>query len=301
MKAFLLAAGFGERLRPLSDRIPKPLMPVMNVPSICYAITVLKDAGISEVVCNLHHMHAEIADFFREHDNFGLKMTFSHEETILGTGGGLAFCREHFKHGPFVYINSDIVVDINLKSVVKSHQASRLRSALVVSLNPNSEGRVTLQGDRIVNLRNLLPVYVRPEYDFIGIAVLYPEIFRYLKNGFSDIVETGLIELVKKGLLGYYRHEGVWHDIGTIESYRSANAGLINMSALWKERIFSATRIMPCAISNKAIIENGASIARSVVGEGCRIGAGAVVTESVILPGTPVREGESIVHSVKFD
>jgi mannose-1-phosphate guanylyltransferase len=301
VKAFLLAAGYGERLKPLSDRIPKPLMPVMNVPSICYAITVLKEAGISEVICNLHHMQAEITDFFREHDNFGLKMIFSREETILGTGGGLATCREHFKHGPFVYINSDIIVDINLKAVVKSHEASRRGSSLIVSLNQHSEGRVTLQGDRVVNLRNLLPVYVRPEFDFIGIAVLYPEIFRYLKNGFSDIVETGLIELTNKGSLGYYRHDGVWHDIGTVESYRKANAGLINMNALWKERIFLATRIMPCAISSEAIIENGASITRSVVGGGCRIGAGSVVTESVILPGTSVHEGESVVHSVKFD
>lgn len=298
MKAFLLAAGFGERLRPLTDRIPKSLMPVLNVPSICYAVTLIKEAGISEVVCNLHHLHRQIIDFFQEHDNFGLRLTFSIEEKILGTGGGLNNCRSHFQDEPFLYINSDIIADIDLKKLIGTFDASRMSGSLVVGRSARSEGRVTVEDGRIVNLRTLLPVNKKPEYDFLGAAVLAPEIFRFLKDGFSDIVETGFIGLVKNGSLGYCLHEGEWHDIGTPALYRKANMRLLKMGADFINRVSAATGLTPSAISRSASVGRAAVIIRSVIGDNCRVEDGAVAEDSVLLPGAKLEAGETAYRKI---
>lgn len=300
MKAFLLAAGFGERLRPLTDAMPKPLVPVMNVPAICYAVSLIKNAGITDVVCNLHYHRDQIVDFFRRNSNFGLNITFSIEETILGTGGGLENCRKHLDDVPFVYINSDIIAPVDLKSFIASYNASQAGGSLLVSGSAGPGGRVTVKGGRVINLRILLPVDEKPCHDFLGIAVLSPEIFRYLKHGFSDIVENGFIDLVKRGALGYHEYAGPWHDIGSLESYRLANMALLDMDDGFRKKIMNATGMEPRAIDLTARVGKNCTITKSVIGEGCVVGDGAVVDESVFLPGTVVGEGARMVRQVVF-
>jgi len=295
LKAFLLAAGYGERLKPITDTIPKPLVPVLNVPVICYSLMLLKEAGICDVMCNLHYRHGQILDFFKQHQYFGLNMEFSIEDRILGTGGGLLKCREYFQDGPFVYINSDIIADIDLSDLVKKYDSAHLNGSLAVA--PSSIGTVVAQGDRIVNLRNLLHTDRKPEYDFIGAAVLSVDIFKHLRSGYSDIVETGFIELAGEGKLGFYEHGGEWHDIGSIESYRNTNIKLIGTDYIFRKRLYTATGMIPQALSDSARIDN-AFINRSVIGEGCIVDDDAVVEESVLLPAAHVLSGEKVIRKV---
>ncbi|MBN1496478.1 MAG: NDP-sugar synthase [Spirochaetes bacterium] len=300
MKAFLLAAGHGERLRPLTDIIPKPLAPVMNVPSICYALTLLKEAGVSEVVCNLHHLGDAIEAFFREHDCFGFDVVFSREEKILGTGGGLANCREYFQDAPFIYLNSDMIADIDLGAVGRAREASGSAGTLVLAPAGAGVGRVTVREERVVNLRSMLPDEARPGHDFLGAAVLSPGIFRYLKEGFSDIVEHGFIDLARDGALGYYLHDGAWHDIGSMESYRAANMALLGMPAACKRRVRDATGMDPVALAGGAVIGRDVVVEGSVIGDGCVIGDGARIARSVLLPGTSLRAGEEAERTVRW-
>lgn len=300
MKAFLLAAGFGERLRPITDAMPKPLVPVMNVPTLCYALSLIKKAGITDIVSNIHYHREQIIEFFRRNNDFGLNITFSIEETILGTGGGLENCREHFKDGPFIYINSDIIAPVDLKSFISSCDTSRMDGTLLVSRGTGQDSRVTVGNGRVINLRKILTVEERPGHDFLGIAMLTPEIFRYLKHGFSDIVENGFIDLVKRGSLGCHEYVGPWHDVGSIESYRRANMALLEMDNDFRTTVTNATAMEPVAVAATARIGGDCSIRRSVIGGKCVIGDGAVIEESVILPGVSVRAGEKIFGKVVF-
>jgi mannose-1-phosphate guanylyltransferase len=297
MKAFLLAAGFGERLRPLTDTVPKPLVPVMNVPAICYAVSLIKNAGITDVICNVHYRRDQIINFFQRNNNFGLNITFSIEETILGTGGGLEKCREHFQDVPFAYINSDIIVPVDLKAFIASYHASQAAGALLVS-GSAGDGRVTVRDGRVINLRTLLPVDEKPGHDFLGIAVLSPEIFRYLKHGFSDIVEDGFIDLVKRGSLGYHEYAGPWHDIGSLESYRLANMALFDMDEGFGNAVRSTTAMEPRALDPTARIEKNCTITRTVIGAGCVVGDGAEIEESVLLPGSAVGKRVRVARKV---
>jgi mannose-1-phosphate guanylyltransferase len=296
LKAFLLAAGFGERLKPVTDFMPKPLVPVLNVPAICYSIMLLKDAGITDIMCNLHYKREQILDFFKRHDNFGLRIEFSIEKEILGTGGGLMNCKEYFKDGPLVYINSDIIADIELSAVIKQFNKGGAGGCLAIARS--SLGSVAVNNDRIVNVRNLLQSSQKPEYDFMGIAVLSPDIFKFLVSGYSDIVETGFIHLAGEGRLGFYAHEGEWHDIGSVESYREANVKLTSAEYPFKKRLYAATGMMPRVLSESARVDKNVSITRSVIGDDCIIGNGSVVEESVLLPGSSVPESGTVVRQV---
>ncbi len=298
MKAFLLAAGFGERLRPITGVMPKPLAPVLNVPAICYALTLLKRAGVTKVVCNLHHFYRQVTDFFGANGNFGMDIHFSIEERLLGTGGGLMKCRALLDDGPFFYINSDVIADIDLEAFRAAHQSSGACASMAVAPADRGAGRVTVCNGGVVNLRSLLPREDEPGHDFIGVALLTPSIFNHLTSGVSDIVETGLIALAGMSSIAAYAYPETWYDIGTTESYRRANVGMIGADWGVIKGMVGATGLSTSAISPGAIIGKGAAIERSVIGDGCRVGEGAVVEESVLFPGAVVGSGESAVRGV---
>ena len=106
MKAFVLAAGLGTRLTPLTDHTPKPLIPVLNIPSLFYTFFLLKQAGISEIICNIHHHGDAVRRAIESSELSGLSITFSEEPVILGTGGGLKKCEKLLNDDNFILVNS---------------------------------------------------------------------------------------------------------------------------------------------------------------------------------------------------
>src|SRR3989338_7257764 len=112
MRAMILAAGLGTRMRPLTTHIPKPMVPVLGKPLIGHVLEVLKKAGIREVIVNLHHLPLSLKKYLRSQKNF--KISFSLEPKILGTGGGILKAKSFFQNQRFVVINSDILIDIDL-------------------------------------------------------------------------------------------------------------------------------------------------------------------------------------------
>ncbi|MCP4129426.1 MAG: nucleotidyltransferase family protein [bacterium] len=243
MKAFILAAGFGERLKPVTNTIPKPLIPVLGIPSICYAIALLKEAGITHAVCNLHYRSRDIIDFFEKHDYFGMTIEFSIEEEILGTGGGLKRCESFFKDDDFIIINSDIITDIDLNRVLDHHKEASAPASVVVysKEDTGNDGTVSIAGGQVVDFKNSLESGITPEFEYMGIAVASPVLFDYLEKGFSSVVYTGFTGLIKDHSLGYYTHMGMWEDIGTIENLEATEKKLKETESPLPERVTRAT------------------------------------------------------------
>ena len=231
MKAFLLAAGFGERLRPLTDTTPKPLVPVGGVPCICYSLACLKAAGISDLVCNVHYRTEDVMAFFRDNRNFGFNISFSVEEEILGTGGGLEKCRDHFTED-FIMINSDIVSDLDLRAVMNTHEAEGSGGVIAVYDSCRGNATVSVKNGTVRDFKNDLGTGITPRYDYMGAAVLSPSIFSYLSKKFSSVVYTGLTGLVQSHGLSYYEHKGMWKDIGTVEDYYNTDREMKENSGL---------------------------------------------------------------------
>ncbi|MFC1669557.1 NDP-sugar synthase [Spirochaetota bacterium] len=222
MKAFLMAAGFGERLKPLTETTPKPLLPVFDIPIICYSLMLLKEAGVSDVMCNLHYRHEDIINYFRKNNNFNMDIKFSFEDEILGTGGGLKKCEDYFDDD-FILINSDIVTDLMLPHVIRKYESSPSAGTVVLyrAVDSIDSRTVSTQKNRVVDFKNHFNTNIDALYDYMGIAVLSPVIFKYLEEKFSKVVYTGFTGLIENHGLGFYEHRGLWRDVGTLEAYDS--------------------------------------------------------------------------------
>ena len=302
MKAFILAAGFGSRLRPITNFTPKPLITVLNLPSICYTLVLLKEAGVDTVICNVHHHTGHIRRFFSEHDNFGMDIHISEETTILGTGGGLKRCENMLGNESFLLINSDIIADADLTSLIEHHRSSGHSGTLMLFETPEAKtiGDVGIQEDRILDFRNMRKTGLRSDYIYAGAAVLSPSIFRYLSTGFSSIVDTGFTSLITHESLGYFRHEGFWQDIGTPQSFWEANiTSRKNILKLGK-RTDRQIGLVPHTFSSNTVVHSSAAVHESVVGKNCRIEEGASVRDSVLLPGTVIAKENIIEKAIVF-
>lgn len=302
MKAFILAAGFGSRLRPITSVTPKPLMPVLNLPAICYTLVLLKEAGIETVICNVHHHAEHIRRFFSENRSFGMDTHISEETTILGTGGGLKRCEGMLGNEPFILINSDIIADFDLKSFIDIHNRSSNDGTLMLFETQEAKtiGDVGILEDKVQDFRNMRNTGLRSDYIYAGAAVLNPLIFRFLSNGFSSIVDTGFTGLITQKSLGYFRHEGFWQDIGTPESFWQANIKNRENILRIAQRIQQQTGSAPHMLSPEAVISDKATVDGSVIGKDCHIEEGTAIKDSVILPGTTVTRGSVLDRAIAF-
>ncbi|MGH7917701.1 MAG: nucleotidyltransferase family protein, partial [Candidatus Binataceae bacterium] len=123
MKALVLSAGYGERLRPLTETIPKPLLEIGGRPLIHYPLLMLKRAGITDVAINVHHLAALIEQALGRGDAMGLSITYSPETVLLGTGGPLLVLRDYFGKEPFVLLNCDTIIGLDLPAMIAFHRA----------------------------------------------------------------------------------------------------------------------------------------------------------------------------------
>jgi mannose-1-phosphate guanylyltransferase len=300
MNAFVLAAGFGTRLQPITDTMPKPLVPVLNVPSLCYSLFLLKEAGIQKAIINIHHHPESLQRFFDQHDFGSLEIVLSEEREILGTGGGLKKCESMLDDDDFVLINSDIISDMNLRALIDAHRRSACGGTLALYETPlaASIGQIGVRDGRVLDLRNQRGTGLLSPFIYTGTAVFTPEIFRHLKAEFSGIVETGFLGLMDNEGLAFYEHRGLWQDIGTLPNFYRANLDDNLRILQLAERMKQEIGLFPRMVSDDASVSPDARVKNSVIGANCAIAAGAVVEHSVLLPGTIVESGETVRNSI---
>ncbi len=300
MKAFVLAAGLGTRLTPLTDHTPKPLIPVLNIPSLFYTFFLLKQAGISEIICNIHHHGDAVRRAIESSELSGLSITFSEEPVILGTGGGLKKCEKLLNDDNFILVNSDIITDIDFKALMQQHQSSGRKGTLTLFETPEAAiiGYVGVEDGLVKDFRNLRHTGLCSSFIYTGAAILSPEIFRFMKAEFSGIVDTGFTGLIDNGGLSYYHHEGLWMDIGTMQNYWLANIDTNSGMRTLFEPMRLAIGLTPHSISPDALISPDATLSNSVIGARCSIGAECIITNSVLLPGVTIKPGSTIINAI---
>jgi NDP-sugar pyrophosphorylase family protein len=229
MKGFVLAAGFGQRLRPITETIPKPLLPVGNVPLIAFALKLMAKAGITEVIVNLHHLGKAIKEALGDGEAFGVKITWSEEEEILGTGGGLKKMHEALERETFVVINSDTIIDLDLKAAISMHRRKKALATLVLRADPRQEEFGQIEVDERGRIRRILGQGaagggVKP-YMFAGVHVVEPRLLEYIPPD----VNTCVMRYAYTKALGNNEHlhsvvaTGYWNDAGTPDRYLQAN------------------------------------------------------------------------------
>ncbi len=232
-RAMVLAAGLGTRLRPLTDRIPKPLVEIGGRPMIEYTLGMLRAAGVEDVVVNLHHKGDQIRAALGGGERFGLRIHYSPEDPILDTGGGVAHARALLGDEPFVLANSDAWIDLDLAPVWRLHEERAALATLVVRADPEAARYGALELDATGRIRRFLgrPSTVDEplvERMFCGVHVISPAIFAHMPAaGDFSITRDVYRPLVEAGAwLQGFDHAGYWRDLGTLESLEEARDDL---------------------------------------------------------------------------
>lgn len=212
MLAMILAAGRGERMRPLTDHTPKPLLQAGGKPLIVWHIERLVRAGITDLVINHAHLGMQIEQALGDGSQFGATIRYSDEGAALETAGGIAFAMHLLGEEPFAVVNGDVYCDYDFSHL--PHCASALANSedrvhLVLVDNPehNLKGDFGLQGTRITDLP--------PKHTFSGIGLYKPELFANIQRGTKAPLAPLLREQIAIGKVSGEHHRGVWIDVGT--------------------------------------------------------------------------------------
>ena len=238
MKAMVLAAGQGTRLRPLTDRIPKALVPVAGRPMIEYPLLLLRHYGIGDIVINLHHHGEQIEKRLGDGSQLGLRISYSVEPDLLDTGGGLLKAKAFFQSDTFLVINTDVLIDLHLDELLKFHGDRRATATLVLrpddeadqygSMDIDIHGRICRFLDTSLPLHSTGPTR---KLMFTGVQILEPKVFDYMdaatsSQKFSTTRQTYPRMLAdRQPLYGFY-FDGFWQDLGTAERIQQAERSL---------------------------------------------------------------------------
>ena len=282
-QAFILGAGLGTRLRPLTDRLPKPLVPLFHRPLAAWTLDACMRAGIRRFAVNTHHLPEAWRDFQALPEFRGLDLSFFHEPVLLETGGGLRNIGPWIGGGPLLVHNGDIFSTLPLEKLIAAHQASGLPVTLALR-SGGADRRVAVDASltRVIDLRHELGV-AKGTHVFSGIYCVNPEFLDLIPAGEIVSVIPAFLELAKQRRLGaVVLDEGVWLDLGDRDSYLQAHREL---------------ELGPC-VHPDAVVDESALVENSVIGPGAVIEAGAVVRNSVVWPGCKVAANALLEHCI---
>ncbi len=220
MKAMILSAGFGTRLKPLTDTIPKALIPYKGKPLIVHQIMKLKAEGINEIVVNVHHLKEQMIDFFNSH-RFGVKIDISIEEEILGTGGGIINAEKYLKDDShFLALNADVISDISIRQFTKNHSMSKLA---VLAVQKRKTSRYLEFDDTMHFIGRANDNSPKDNlYAFNAMHMISNKIFKLgYKAEFKDIIDI-YVEQAKAGkeIRGFNAGKAEFKDIGKPENLK---------------------------------------------------------------------------------
>ena len=281
MKAVVMAGGEGSRLRPLTIRRPKPMVPIVGKPVMEHILNLLKRHGITEVVITVQYLASNIEDYFGNGSQFGMRITYSREDVPLGTAGSVKNAEDQLTE-PFLVISGDALTDYNLTNIIKYHQEKKAMATLTLAHvhNPLEYGVIITNEEGHITQFLEKPSWGEVFSDTIntGIYVLDPKIFSYFeKNKQFDFSQELFPMMLKNGdpIYGYVS-DGYWCDVGNLSEYMRANADVL------QGRV--DVEIPAKNIGNSIWCEDGVEIAEEAqmygpiyLAHDCKIKAGAII------------------------
>jgi NDP-sugar pyrophosphorylase family protein len=301
LRALVLAAGLGTRLRPLTDIAPKPLLPVAGLPILGHTLQQLAAAGCEAAAINLHHRGDQIRERFG--DSFaGMPLVYSEEPELLGTLGALYPLKSFLVGADMIaLINGDSLCRWPVRKLVRRYQVSQssgaLATLLLTATAPVAKfgGGVGIDREgRILSFRpsDAVQGEVVRRYVFAGAHIFSPRLLDRVGPGISDIVRDLYIPMLGEGeKLTSLVTTRAWHDLGTPQRFLD---GVMDWArAGWPERLWRRSWVSP-----EAVIEPGARVRSASVEAGAKVGEGAQVERSVLMPGSKVGKGSVVRESI---
>jgi mannose-1-phosphate guanylyltransferase len=321
MRAMVLAAGVGSRLEPLTNQVPKPMVPIANRPVMQHILALLRKHGITEVVSNLHYQADKIQEYFGDGSRFGMKLEFLHEKELSGDAGGVRACKNFFGNETFIVLMGDLLTDADLTKVIREHKEKKALATIALKHMDD----VTQFGVAVTDENGYITGFQeKPKkeealsnYISTGIYILEPQVFDHIPaTGSYGFGRQLFPSLVQQGLpvLGAAIDDYYWSDVGTIGQYRFANfdalEGDVKLEVAGKPH-------------DHGLVEEGASIAEDaklhgklylgrnswigpgvkvrghvLIGDNCRVEANAELEDTIVWSDTTIGRGAVLTNCV---
>ena len=303
MKALFLAGGMGTRLKPLTDDLPKPMVPMMGAPLLERNMLKLKDCGVDEIILSTSYKPQKIKNYFGDGTKLGLKIHYIVEDKPLGTGGAIKYAEEFFDD-TFIVFNADILSDINIKDMMKFHKDKRAAVSIAVTQveDPSAYGVIEYNEHYYAESFTEKPKIseIKSNYINAGIYIFEPNVLKEIPV--SQVIsierETFPLLLKKQYPIAVYRSDAYWIDIGTIGKYVQAHQDILsgvcplleftdknqNIFIGENTRIHPSAKIIgPVYIGKDTIIGAHSTIGpNTIIGHNCKIGASNIIIDSII-------------------
>jgi mannose-1-phosphate guanylyltransferase len=323
MRAMVLAAGLGKRLRPLTFALPKPLAPVANRPVMEHSLELLAGQGFTQVIANTSHLGEQIQAAFGDGSRLGVELTYSDEEELLGTAGGVRNVADYLTGGDddsFLIISGDALTDIDLRAMRERHEShGGIATIAAKRVIETREYGVVIHGPdgRIEGFQEKPePTEALSDLGNCGIYMFRREIFDHFPG--REFVDWAMdvFPALLEGDVSFYIHEfdDYWNDIGSLDEYRQGNfdalAGKVRLRVTGEDRggqVLSAGASWPgeTEVTGPALFGAGCEIGGGawlhgplVIGDGARIGDGVKLREAIVLPGAEVPAGAALAGAI---
>ncbi|PYJ68674.1 MAG: hypothetical protein DME76_11565 [Verrucomicrobia bacterium] len=283
--AFVLGAGVGKRLRPLTDDLPKPLIPIFQKPLITFALDHLIGAGVNKFVINTHMLSELFRNFFGENRYANCPITLVHEPELLETGGGIKNVERILASDPFITYSGDILTDVNLQPLVDEH--FRCGNDVTLALRQTGlASQMALRDHRVVDIANRYGI--AGDLDFANIAVWNSAIFQRIppqkKISFIPIIADWIGQGGRIG--GLVMNDGKWFNISSRAEYLDVHRTILREN--WRPH-FVKMREWPERVASSAIVDPSAELRGcTVVGPKCRVGADAILEDTILWPDAEI-------------
>lgn len=303
MRAMILAGGLSTRLYPLTKQVPKPLVPVVGSPNAAHLIRYLASYGYDEIAINVHYLAEMIVEALGDGSAFGVRLEYLHEKELLGSAGAVKQMETFFASDSFVVIGCDDLTDMRLNDVVAFHKAKKALATigLVEREEVDQYGVVVTGGDGRITGFQEKPAKGTERSKLVntGIYIFTPAIFEHIPAGrFYDFGKDVFpaLQQAAAAFYGFDARGANWYDIGTPAEYRAATRdvltgrlripGFSSDGTTWiapDAHVAKTAQIAgPSVVGNRVEIADGATIERSILWDGARIGARAVLRDSIV-------------------
>lgn len=305
-KAMIMAAGVGSRLDPLTQEVPKPLVPVANRPVMDILLETLASLSIKNVVANTHYKGEQIVERYRKNE-FGINFNYIHEKDLSGTAGGVKKCQFFFEEGDdFLVLSADGLTNADIKAEIEAHKLSGAIATMGIKKIPSDEvshfGVVVVDNEGFVSEFQEKPSVKEAKSDFIntGIYIFNYKIFDFIpENTFYDFAKNVFPDLLSKGIkINTFEIKDYWSDIGTIDQYIQSTRDFFNA----KVRISDPKIIKTpegAYVEDKSHIASSAKfIGFNTIGKDCIIGKNVVLENCIIWDDVEIKNNVSLKNCI---
>ena len=305
LKAMIMAAGMGSRLEPLTLMMPKPLIPVMNMPLMDIILTQLSELGVKDVISNTYYLADQIIDRYKK-NNLGINFNYIKETELSGTAGGVKKCQHFFDEGEdFIVMSGDVLTNADIKKGIEIHKKSNAIATIGIKQIPHEHvshfGVVVTDENGFITEFQEKPPVDEAKSNFIntGIYIFNYKIFDYIpENTFYDFAKNVFPKLLEEKAINTFEVSEYWNDVGTISQYKQSIQDVFNGVCKIKHPQITETNLGTYVSGKTKIPETVRFVGNNVVGNNCKLGEYIKLENCIVLDNAEIKTGSELTDCI---